>query len=311
MTNTNINSKVGYTLPIKSAFEMFYASREAMGVTVRTMQYYKWNGRKITEWFEKNGIYSVHDITKRDIDAYLTELRKANQADNSISVKARVIKSFLIYLRDSEEILEKIPRITMPRIHKKELRTLTSADVNKVLSECKSIRELSLVLLMVDSGLRRNEVINLNWKDVDLSTGRLAVHYGKGDKFRVSAIGKQTKKHLIRYKIDLEACDPSLVHDDMPMFQTVSGDRFTDYGFRSLMLRLSQKSGIKFSPHVLRRTFAKLAVKSGMNIIYIQQLMGHANIDTTRSYIQNLDDEDILENHAKFGVVDNQIKKIR
>jgi integrase len=76
-------------------------------------------------------------------------------------------------------------------------------------------------------------------------------------------------------------------------------------GVRSIIVRLSEKSGIRFSPHSLRRSFAKLSIKAGMNIVFLQSLMGHTHIDTTRKYIQKLDDTEILEAHKKHGAVDS------
>jgi integrase/recombinase XerD len=76
-------------------------------------------------------------------------------------------------------------------------------------------------------------------------------------------------------------------------------------GLRSVLVRLKEESGIEFSAHALRRSFAVLSVKAGMNLIYIQSLMGHSDIETTRNYIQKLDNSEILNAQKTHGTVDN------
>lgn len=78
-------------------------------------------------------------------------------------------------------------------------------------------------------------------------------------------------------------------------------------GLRLVLVRLLEKSGIEFSAHALRRSFAKLSVKAGMNLIYIQSLMGHSDIETTRNYVQKLDNSEVLNAQKIHGTVDNYL----
>ena len=78
-------------------------------------------------------------------------------------------------------------------------------------------------------------------------------------------------------------------------------------GIRSVLVRLKEESGIEFSAHALRRSFAMLSIKAGMNLIYIQSLMGHSNIETTRNYIQKLDNSEVLNAQTIHGTVDKYL----
>jgi integrase/recombinase XerD len=74
---------------------------------------------------------------------------------------------------------------------------LTTDELRRVLRSCVNLRDRALVLLLADSGTRRTEVLNLNWGDVDFSTGAALVRRGKGGKARVTAIGATTRRALL------------------------------------------------------------------------------------------------------------------
>jgi len=95
--------------------------------------------------------------------------------------------------------------------------------------------------------------------------------------------------------------------DSDPLFQARGGNRLTPGGLRSALLRIGKKAGIHISPHALRRTFATLSLKAGMNLIYLQGLLGHSSIEMTRRYVQTLD-EDLLKAHQEHGPIDSILK---
>jgi integrase len=76
-------------------------------------------------------------------------------------------------------------------------------------------------------------------------------------------------------------------------------------GLRSAFVWLKEESRIDFSAHARRRSFAKLSIKAGMNLIYIQSLMGHSDIETIRDYVQKLDNFEVLNALKIHGTVDN------
>ena len=80
----------------------------------------------------------------------------------------------------------------------------------------------------------------------------------------------------------------------------------TPNGLRSILLRLSKKSGLHITPHSLRRTFATLALRAGMNPLHLQGLLGHTTLEMTRKYIQMVDD-DLIKAHNEFSPIDKFI----
>jgi site-specific recombinase XerD len=155
---------------------------------------------------------------------------------------------------------------------------------------------------MVDTGLRRAEVCALNWDDLDISSGLVRVVRGKGGKARSVVVGAITRRALLGYRRSLTSTPAS------PVFQTQGGKRLTANGLRSLLLRLGQRAGVQVTPHALRRTFATMSLRAGMNLLHLQGLLGHSTIEMTRRYVQMLDD-DLLEAHREHGPIDFLLHK--
>jgi len=153
------------------------------------------------------------------------------------------------------------------------------------------------MLFMVDSGVRRTEAIKLNWSDVDMQTGLIRVHQGKGRKDRSVVIGATTRRALLAYR-------RTLADRDGALFQTRQGKRFVSDGFIQIFNRLEQQTGIHITPHMLRRTFTILALRAGMNPLHLQHLGGWATLDMVQHYAQMVDD-DLLAEHKAHSPVDN------
>ncbi len=173
--------------------------------------------------------------------------------------------------------------------------------MREVIKACKTTRDKTLILFMVDCGLRRSEVCSLGWGDIDLSNGVVKVENGKGRKGRTVVIGINTRRALLAYR-------RTVIHtDDTPLFQTYDGLRLKPLGLRSVFNRLSKRTELHITPHALRRTFATLSVKAGMNLLHLQAMLGHSSLDMTRRYVQLLD-EDLVEAHKQYGPIDTFLK---
>ena len=89
----------------------------------------------------------------------------------------------------------------------------------------------------------------------------------------------------------------------LTLVQTKHGCRFSFNRLRSCLLRIGERAEIHISPHILRRTFATLSLRSGMNPLHLQGLLGHSSLEMVRRYIQMVD-EDLLQAHREHGPVD-------
>jgi integrase/recombinase XerD len=153
-------------------------------------------------------------------------------------------------------------------------------------------------MFMADSGTRRQETINLNWGDVDIQSGLVRVARGKGGKARSVVIGATTRRALLKYRRTV----PDHT-EDAPLFQAKGGGRFTGKGFREIFVRLSKRSGIQVNAHSLRRTWAILCLRAGMDVLNLQALGGWADLTMVKHYAQIVDD-DLLQAHKKSSPID-------
>lgn len=279
----------------------FILSRQAMMCTQNTIRQYRYLLRRSIDWFEQHEITCPEEITCKLIRQFFSELFNQGCSDSYVHTYARVLKTFIRFMVEENYLSEEI-RVPMPKIAEKQLLVYNESQVKQILLNCQNRRDLAFILFMLDTGLRNTEVRKLNWDDINLKTGVVRVKEGKGRKFRIGVTGVNTRRALLKYRSEI---DCSLTN---PVFQTQSGTRFTAPGLRSWMMRLSDRTKIHITPHALRRTFATLSIRAGMDVFQLQILLGHSSLEMTRHYVR-LVDEDLIRTHKAHGPVDNIMDK--
>jgi site-specific recombinase XerD len=279
----------------------FILSRQAMMCTQNTIRQYRYLLRRTIDWFDQHEITCPEEINSKFIRQFFSELFVQGCSDSYVHSYARVLKTFIRFMVEENYISEEI-RVPMPKIAEKQLLVYNESQVKKILFACQNKRDLAFILFMLDTGLRNAEVRRLNWNDINLKTGVVRVIEGKGRKFRIVVTGVNTRRALLKYRSEI---DSSLTN---PVFQTQSGSRFTASGLRSWMMRLSERAKIHITPHALRRTFATLSIRAGMDVFQLQILLGHSSLEMTRHYV-SLVDEDLIRTHKAHGPVDFIIEK--
>jgi site-specific recombinase XerD len=286
-------------------FKDFLLSRQASLRSPATLSYYQQKLGNFLKYLERENI-SFSELKAQHVRAFLSELQshKCQRGNNiggflsssSVHAHARSIKALCKFLL-SEGYTEKPISFQMPSLEKKIFPALTEVELTSVLHSC-SLRDKALVLLMVDSGLRLSEVANLKWGDINLDTGSVMVRHGKGAKDRVSFIGINVRRILLRYARTVS------MTENAPVFQRKNSQSLTLFGIESIFRRLAKESGVHVHPHMLRRTCATYSIRAGMNLFHLQSLLGHSTLEMTRRYAQ-LVTTDIQEAHRISGPIDN------
>jgi len=143
-------------------------------------------------------------------------------------------------------------------------------------------RNLAMVRLMLNTGLRSHEVCELRVTDITLPAGKLLVR-GKGGRQRIVWLGPNDLANLLDYI--REAAPLGL------LFQTGPGQKIDTRFLRTLMARIGEQSGKKLHPHLLRHTFATDLLRKTKNLRLVQKALGHARIGTTEIYTHIVDEE--------------------
>jgi len=277
------------------AFTDFILSRQAMLCSPNTISWYQRTAGFFISWLEKSGITRPDEITARHVRTYLSELADRGLKDSSINGYARAIRTLVRFFAE-EGYSSEIVKFKMPAIAKKRLPLLSQDEARKVISKCNNPRDLALIFFMLDTGIRRAELCALNWEHLDIASGLVRIEKGKGGKFRSVVIGINARRAMLRYRRVVSH------NEKEPLFQARGGNRISNFGLRSILLRIGARAEIKLSPHMLRRSFATFAARK-MNVIHLSALMGHASLDMTRHYLQLLD-TDLIEAHAGASPVD-------
>lgn len=240
-------------------------------------------------------------LTIEGIHGFIVNASKAGLAPGSINTIARSINSFTSWLLERRHISEplRIPQIRQP---KRVLTTYTVDDAKRLLNyKPKTFGERRLIAilhLIIDSGLRVNEVLTLPKSAVDWNTGLIRVT-GKGGKYRSVAISDDCRKVLWKY----QSHHPS----DSLLFASRHGKQVDQTDLRRELLRLLKKLDIRKpcgSFHTFRRLFSKLAVRQGMDIPTLSRLLGHSDSRVTIDHYLEPDEEAIASIQRKYSPLD-------
>lgn len=285
---------------ILESYTDFLLSRKASLLSPKTIEFYEYTTGGFIHFLSKECVFEPDAITSSHVRGYLSEVISRKVTSATVHAHARGTRAFLRFLYEEGYIPTPI-NVKMPRVEQKKMRVLSPEELKQILKVCKKPRDKTLILFLVDSGMRRSEVRSLNWIDVDIPSGVVNIRRSKSKKARSVFIGVKTRRALLRYRrtISHEANDS--------VFQTQSGTRLKPSGFRQVIRRISEKSGIPFSAHVLRRTFATLCVRGNMNVLHLQSLLGHSSLEMTRRYV-SIVSEDLGESHKEHGPIDRFLK---
>ena len=117
-------------------------------------------------------------------------------------------------------------------------------------------------------------------------------------KDRSAVISPIVRRALLQYRRTIK------FDNNSPIFLSRTGQRLTGSGILIIFRRLSKVTGLKITPHALRRTFVILSLRSGMDVLHLQAMLGHAGLEMVQHYAQMVDD-DLLQAHNAHSPIDN------
>ena len=245
-------------------------------------------------------------VSRRQLLAYLTQLKQAGRSATTIARKLASIKAFYRFLtaerylrRDPAEVLEAAQRgLHLPKF-------LSVQEVDKLLEQpnlgtLDGYRDKTMLETLYATGMRVSELVSVPVNNVDLKMEYLVV-MGKGSKERMLPLGRTALKYLERY---LNVVRPQLLHGKpdsaKELFVTSWGGPMTRQRVNELIEAYAKGAGItkRVTPHMLRHSFATHLLNNGTDLRVVQELLGHADISTTQIYT-HLDMERLREVYDK------------
>ncbi len=181
--------------------------------------------------------------------------------------------------------------IEIPKLHKRLPPKLTKQDSLRLLEvvynypyhyRFERYRNHAIFATFLFTGIRRKELINLKFTDVDLQNLSIFINQGKGGKDRVLPIPLTLAESLRRYLEERKRLKKTCPEFFASLFKDQG---FTTSGLKHLVDRFVPASKIQFNIHRLRHTFATLMLEGGCDIFSLSKLMGHSDIKTTTIYL--------------------------
>lgn len=242
--------------------------------------------------------------TPSDIRLFLLSLHDKKPA--TVHIYYRSVKTFYNWLVN-ERFLKESPMVNIhgPKVPKVLIRPFTQQDIDNLMLLCSGNKFLDLrmrvmFLIFLDTGIRLEEMSHIKLSDLDFANETIRI-MGKGSKERLVRIGKKTQKALFKYLLSR--------NDELPdLWLTEEKKSMTRAGIKISVERYCKRavvSGVRPSCHTFRHTAAILYLRNGGDLFTLQNMLGHANLETTRRYASSLGIEDLIRVHAKASPVDN------
>ena len=273
----------------------FLRDLEVRGASVATRRSYSSDLDQLLEWLVGRGL-TVDDLERRSVRAYSADLGRRGYAPATLSRKLSTLRGFSRFLTERGVLGADPTRLLPgPRRRRRLPRVLTVVEVEALLaaadgSEPLALRDRLMFELLYGCGLRSQEVVGLELRDVKAGQAQLIVH-GKGGKTRIVPMGEEAAAALRRY---LERGRGLLAvnreGDVGPgargrLLLSRSGRPLLTSDIRRLVVKYSRLAGIDAaSPHMLRHAYATHMLERGADLRTIQELLGHASVSTTQVY---------------------------
>lgn len=240
----------------------------------------------------------IEEITTSDVFDFLSYLANDRTSNPDADVpeygieassrarKLSAIKSFFKYLTVRTKQLQENPvaDLEYPKIRKSLPRYLTleqSSALLQAVSGANQKRDYAILMIFLNTGIRRSELVGLNLTDV--YEDRLRV-VGKGNKERFVYFGTPCRKAIDNY---LEERNKKVLSDNRALFGSRDGNRISVSAVHRLVKKALLQAGLdanQFSAHKLRHTAATLMLSNGVDVKTVQEVLGHENLNTTQIY---------------------------
>lgn len=264
----------------------------------RTLEAHKWALKTFLTWCEERDLRKALEITKPILESFqgwLFRYRKPDGQPLAIGTqRARLgaIQRFFAHLCKSNHLpANPAADLELPRKQQRSLpKGLSREEIAAVFNvpdprDPLGIRDRAILETLYATGARRSELINLDLNDLDQSGQTLLIRKGKGGKDRLLPIGKTALAWLENY---LQKSRPKLLLEitEQALFLSGYGERLSAGYLGNWVAKTIKAAGIEKqgSCHLLRHSCATHMHENGADIRVIQQLLGHARLDTTSIY---------------------------
>ena len=220
-------------------------------------------------------LQNTEDLSKEELLIYLEHLVKKGYSKSAQNQHINAIKFYYEKFLEREKQYYYIDR---PIKDKKLPIVLSKEEVQLLFNQIQNLKHRTILVLIYSCGLRISELINLRIKDIDTKRMLIQIRNSKGNKDRQVQLTNQILSLIKKY-----------YNNYLPknfLINGSSGGKYSTASIQKIIKRMALKAGIRknITPHTLRHSFATHLLEDGIDIRYIQTILGHSNIQTTQIY---------------------------
>jgi len=261
---------------LDEALAEFDRSLRLRGRSPRTRKAYTFHVRTFAQFVGQGFPEFGEDVIRR----YLLDMLDKGRTRVYVNQAVSAIKSFGKEILHAQHQVPDIPRPKTPRT----LPTVLSRDeLLRILSAEPNIKHRAIIALTYAGGLRVSEVSSLRVEDLDIGRDMIHVKKAKGDKDRYTLLGDSAREAVDAYRKWFPRKEGWLFPGRRP------GAHITARTVQKIVRDATKAAGIEgkhITPHSLRHSFATHLIEDGVNLVYVQRLLGHRRPETTQRYIQ-------------------------
>lgn len=264
--------------------------RAERGLSERTVEAYARDLRRFADFARRRGRSSPREVERGEITEFLEAARREGLSPRSLARIVASLRTFQRFLLEEggEDSLP-VGDLPYPRHLKPLPKVLSREEVEALLDQpmpgdAQGLRDRAILETLYGTGIRISELVSLNVEDLDLEGGEIRV-MGKGARERVVPVGSAAAAAIDAY---LAHGRPRLARtsSQRALLLNLRGERITRQGAWGVVRKYARRVGLeeRMTPHTLRHSFATHLLENGVDLRYIQELLGHVSISTTQIY---------------------------
>lgn len=310
---------------LDTLLEGYRLSAQSEGRSPNTIAIVEASVRYLSEFLAANGLSTnATQLGVEELRRFIAHLREqprfahhrftrpqdGHLSGHTINAYLRALQAFWAWLK-REDFIEQNPftRLKIPKAPKKVIPTFTDEQLCRLFAAIDTTtpagyRNYTIIVTLLDSGIRCSELTGLRLADVNLESRLLKV-WGKGSKERLVPIGAKVQKAIWKY-LTRHRPEPATPRYDQA-FLTRDGHPLTKDRVEAIVERYGKKAGItgvRLSPHTFRHTMAVTFLRNGGDVFSLQRILGHSQLEVLRGYV-NLAQSDISRVHQRNSPADN------
>ncbi|MFE8695966.1 tyrosine-type recombinase/integrase [Cytobacillus sp. FJAT-53684] len=298
-----------YVETFEEAINLFVKDCELRNLRPFTIQYYFNEYKAFLNHLSDQGIdisvLKPFNVTEEHIKDNVILYMKNYKGNRvvSINTRLRALRSIFNFLCNHKHIPHNpMENIKLLKDRKRVIPTFSKEQLNKLfrqpdLTTFTGVRDYTIMLLMLETGIRVNELAGLSLIDIRWEDNLIVIRNAKSYRERLVPIQNDMKQQLKKY-IAIRGYVES-----EGLFVTVDGTKLSKRGIQQRIIKYGEMAkiqGVRCSCHTFRHTFAKLSVQQGANIFELQTILGHSSMEIVKTYV-NLFGTDVRDSHRKFS----------